>query len=293
VIPDPRRGHPVAAFGVAASAVEAASWSDSRARGVGFTLACVAPITVAAALLDQRAGRGRILLVAATTWAVLGARSLQTEAQTVQDLLLRADLPAARQRLTHLVGRDPSQLDDAEVARAAIESVAENTSDAIVAPLLWGAVAGLPGLVGYRAINTLDAMVGHRSDRYERFGWASARLDDAANLVPARLTALLVAVVAPTVGGRAWDALRIARRDGRSHPSPNSGLSEAAFAGALDLRLGGRNVYAGRVEDRPILGDGKPVAVEDVARAVRLCGAVTVAAAAGFAALAYLVRRRR
>jgi adenosylcobinamide-phosphate synthase len=185
------------------------------------------------------------------------------------------------------VGRDPSGLDGDEVARAALESVAENTCDAIVAPLLWGAAAGLPGLLAYRAANTLDAMVGYRSPRHANFGWASARLDDAANLLPARLTAALVALAAPTVGGDARAAAGAAWRDGRRHPSPNAGYSEAAFAGALGLRLGGRNVYADRVEERPLLGNGRPPTYADLGAAGRLCAAVTVAAgllAAGVAA---------
>jgi adenosylcobinamide-phosphate synthase len=181
--------------------------------------------------------------------------------------------------VTHLVGRDPAALDEPGIARAVVESVAENTCDAVVAPLFWGAVAGLPGLLGYRAVNTLDAMVGHRSPRYARFGWAAARLDDVANLVPARLTAALVAVVAPLLGGDARRAVRITLRDGRKHPSPNSGISEAAFAGALGLRLGGRNTYVGRVENRPELGDGRPPTASDIGAATRLCAAVTGAAA--------------
>jgi adenosylcobinamide-phosphate synthase len=195
-------------------------------------------------------------------------------------------LAGARQRVTHLVGRDPSTLDAAGVARAAVESVAENTCDAIVAPLFWGAVAGVPGLLGYRAVNTLDAMVGHRSPRYARFGWAAARLDDVANVLPARLTACLVAVVAPAVGGDMRGALRISVRDGRKHPSPNSGVSEAAFAGALGLQLGGRNVYRGAVEHRPVLGAGSAPAAADIARANRLSAGVTLAAAAAAAVLA-------
>ncbi|MDT4943250.1 MAG: adenosylcobinamide-phosphate synthase, partial [Pseudonocardiales bacterium] len=172
------------------------------------------------------------------------------------------------------------------VARAVVESVAENTCDAVVAPLFWGAVAGVPGLLGYRAVNTLDAMVGHRSPRHGRFGWAAARLDDLANVVPARLTAGLVALAAPAVGGDARGALRVAARDGRNHPSPNSGVSEAAFAGALGLRLGGRNAYRNRVEHRPELGDGAPPTVADIGRANRLCAGVTLAAAATAALLA-------
>ena len=281
VVPDPRTGHPVAAFGRAAGLVERRTWADSGVRGVAFTTVCVGAPVALAACADRALPRGpaRALVVAAATWAVLGSRSLRTEAAAIDALLAAGDLPGARVRLRNLVGRDPSGLDEAEIARAAAESVAENTCDAVVAPLLWGAVAGLPGLVGYRAVNTLDAMVGHRSPRYERFGWASARLDDLANYVPARVTSLLVAVAAPTVGGRPRTVLRILGRDGRRHPSPNSGMSEAAFAGALGRRLGGRNVYAGRVEDRPTLGDGPPVDVQDLSRAQRLCAAVTVCAA--------------
>jgi adenosylcobinamide-phosphate synthase len=208
---------------------------------------------------------------------VLGARSLRQESAAVAERLAAGDLPAARQRVTHLVGRDPSVLDEAGVARAALESVAENTCDAIVAPLFWGALGGVPGLLAYRAANTLDAMVGHRTSRHERFGWASARLDDVANLVPARLTALLVAAAAPFAGGDGRTALRVALRDARRHPSPNSGWGEAAFAGALGVRLGGRNVYAGRVEERPLLGTGRVPVTSDLARANRLCAAVTVA----------------
>jgi adenosylcobinamide-phosphate synthase len=165
-----------------------------------------------------------------------------------------------------------------EVARATVESVAENASDAVVAPLLWGAVAGLPGLFGYRAANTLDAMIGHRSPRYLRFGWAAARLDDLANWAPARLAGLAAAVWAPLVGGTAANAVGVVRRDAGRHPSPNAGVVEAAFAGALDVRLGGRNAYHGSVEDRGVLGNGRPVVVDDIARANRLAAAVSISA---------------
>jgi adenosylcobinamide-phosphate synthase len=286
-VPDPRRGHPVAVFGTVATRLEQLIWADRRSRGALFTVVCVGASATAGRFIEQRSGRSRAATVAAATWAVLGARSLRTEGRAVHDLLAAGELPGARRQVTHLVGRDPSALDADEVARAAVESVAENTCDAIVAPLLWGAVAGLPGLLGYRAANTMDAMVGHRSRRHANFGWASARLDDAANLVPARVTAVLVALAAPTVGGDLRAALRVAVRDGGRHPSPNAGYSEAAFAGALGLRLGGRNVYADRVEHRPQLGNGRRPAYDDLGAAVRLCGAVTVAAAvlaAGIAA---------
>jgi adenosylcobinamide-phosphate synthase len=201
------------------------------------------------------------------------------------------DLAAARERLPHLCGRDPSALGPSELARATVESVAENTSDAAVGALFWGAVAGLPGLVGYRAVNTLDAMVGHRSARYARFGTAAARLDDAANLVPARVTAALTVAAAPLVGGSRSRALWIWAHDGRRHPSPNSGQCEAAMAGALGVRLGGRNVYAGRVEDRPHLGRGRAPEAGDIRRAVRLSALVSAGATA-LAVAAHLLRAK-
>jgi len=214
------------------------------------------------------------------------------------------DLPAARRVLPSLCGRDPAGLDATEITRAVIESVAENTCDAVVAPLLWGAAAGLPGLAAYRAVNTLDAMVGYRSPRYLRYGWASARLDDAANWVPARVTAALTAACAPVavkaplpgtsaqsppaegrlVFGPAASALRAVLRDGSRHPSPNAGRCEAAFAGALGLRLGGTNVYGGVAEARPELGEGRAPEPDDIGRAIRLSRAVT-AAATGLAVL--------
>jgi adenosylcobinamide-phosphate synthase len=289
VVPDPRRGHPVAVFGTAASRLEQRIWADSRPRGAVFTAICVGAAIQAGRLMERRAGRFRPAAIAAGTWAVLGARSLRVEGRAVHDRLAADDLAAAREQVTHLVGRDPSVLDTDGVARAALESIAENTCDAIVAPMMWGAVAGLPGLLGYRAVNTLDAMVGHRSPRYARFGWASARLDDLANLAPARATALLIALAAPAVGGDTRTTLRIAVRDGGKHPSPNSGVSEAAYAGALGLRLGGRNVYASRVEERPLLGDGARPRTADLRRATRLCAAVTVVAGPVVAAIAGVV----
>ena len=194
--------------------------------------------TAGAGALAERATRRRpvahVVVTAAATWAVLGGTSLDREAERVARHLAGGLLPEAREQLTHLVGRDTTTLDEAGIARATIESVAENTSDAVVAPLLLGSVAGLPGLLGYRAANTLDAMVGHRNFRYERFGWAAARLDDVLNLAGARLTALLAA----GLGDDPAAAIRTWRRDAAGHPSPNAGPVEASFAGALGVRLG-------------------------------------------------------
>lgn len=278
---DPRRGHPVAAFGRTAAVLERRIYADSKARGVLYTGALVS----GAALLGvagERAGKGRIVMTAAATWAVLGGASLGREGKLMAHSLEAGDLPAARARLSHLCARDPAGLDAKALARATVESIAENTSDAAIAPLVWGAVAGVPGLLAYRAINTLDAMVGYRSPRYANFGWASARLDDIANWVPARLTGLLAVACAPVAGGGGAAMRRayaILRRDGGAHPSPNAGRCEAAFAGALGVRLGGVNAYGGQVEHRPELGDGASPEVGDIHRAVHLSAAVTIAAA--------------
>ncbi len=283
LIGDPRRWHPVAGFGSAAQRVEDRMYSDSRARGVLFTAAMVGSVAALGLAAERTTARRPIahaFAVGLATWAVLGARSLRTEALAVGALVDEGDLAGAREQVTHLVGRDPSQLDADGLARATVESVAENTSDAAVAPLLAGAFAGIPGLLAYRAINTLDAMVGHRSPRYENFGWASARLDDLANLVPARLSALLAAVCAPLVDGRPTEALRTWSCDAAGHPSPNAGPVEAAFAGALGIRLGGRNVYGGRVEHRPEMGSGRTPTVDDIGRSVKLADAVAIGALA-------------
>src|SRR5487761_1230429 len=285
---DPRRGHPVAMFGTAAGRLETRMWRDDRAAGAGYAALLVTAPAVIGLLPRRLPAPWLAAATALGTWTVLGSRSLSAEADAVAAHLRRGDLPAARRQLTHLVGRRTDILDEAEIARAAVESVAENTSYGVVAPLLWGAVAGLPGLLTYRAVNTLDAMVGHRSPRYENFGFASARADDLANYLPARLTALLTAVAAPAVGGSWRGALAVARADGHRHPSPNAGVAEAAFAGALGVLLGGRNDYGSHVEDRHVLGgDGRPPRVTDIARATRLSRAVTVAAALVCAALAW------
>jgi adenosylcobinamide-phosphate synthase len=289
LIGDPRRGHPVAMFGSAAGRLETAMWRDRRTAGATYAALLITAAAALGTLPRRLPPRWLPAATAAGGWAVLGSRSLVAEAGAVADRLRRGDLPAAREQLTHLVGRRTEFLDEAEIARATVESVAENTSDAVVAPLFWGAVAGLPGLLAYRAVNTLDAMVGHHSPRHERFGWAAARADDVANFVPARLTAALTAVVARPTGGRGRAALTVARADGHRHPSPNAGVPEAAFAGALGVRLGGRNDYGSHVEERPVLGgQGRAPDVADIARAARLCRGITAVAAVVCAVLALL-----
>ncbi len=293
---DPRRFHPVAGYGKAAAALERRTYTPDPAAGRRHTAIAVGVPTLAAAVAaaaTRRRPLARAVLVAATTWAVLGGRSLRREARAIADSLDAHDLAGARRRLPNLCGRDPSTLDETELARATVESVAENTSDAVVAPLFWGAVAGLPGLVGYRAVNTLDAMIGHRNERYARFGTAAARADDIANLVPSRITAALTVGASPLVGGHPGHAAWIWFRDGNRHPSPNAGQCEAAMAGALDVRLGGRNVYFGHTEDRPSLGEGRMPVALDIHRAARLSAAIGTAALAlaAFRALTGPLRR--
>lgn len=299
VLADPRRAHPVAGFGHLAGRWERMVYADGVTRGAVFTtVAVAAPVAAGAGLERLTRSRPvlRTLLTALGTWTVLGGAGLLREGTAMAGHLEAGDLDAARGRLRNLCARETTGLQVPDLARATVESLAENTSDAVVAPLLWGTVAGIPGLLGYRAANTLDAMVGYRSERYLRFGWASARLDDLANVVPARFAGLLVVASAPVAGGSVADAHRVFRRDGRRHPSPNAGQVEAAAAGALGVRLGGANVYHGQTDSRPQLGDGRMPGPRDVRRAARLSGAVMASAAAlavGAAALRAVLPRRR
>lgn len=285
VFGDPRRCHPVAGFGRAASRLERGLYADHRARGVALVGCCVGGavgVGLVAGQMTRRRPLARLLVTAAATWTVLGGTSLAREGEVMAALISSDRLvgpDGARTRLSHLCAREATGLSSGELSRATVESLAENVSDAVVAPLLWGAVAGPAGLLGYRAVNTLDAMVGYRSPRYLRFGWAAARLDDLVNLVPSRLSGALVAGCAPVVGGSARQAWRTMRRDAAHHPSPNAGFPEAAAAGALGVELGGANTYHGAVERRPMLGaGGHEVTAADVQRAVRLIRTVGAAA---------------
>jgi adenosylcobinamide-phosphate synthase len=294
VLGDPARRHPVAGFGRLALRVERAVYAPTRRRGAAYALGLTALAALAGEALARaarRAGLGRGAALLVLTWAALGGRSLAGEARRIGALLEAGDLDAARAALPALAGRDPSGLDEAGICRAVVESVAENTSDAVAGALLWGALAGPAGVAAYRAANTLDAMVGHHSERYEAFGWAAARLDDVMGWPAARGAAALAAVSAPVAGGSPRAAWRTLRRDGAAHPSPNAGRMEAAFAGALGVRLGGPLRYGARTERRPHLGDGRPPAPADVRRAIRLSLAVGAAAAATSAAARAVVRR--
>jgi adenosylcobinamide-phosphate synthase len=274
--------HPVALFGRAMDGLEARWYRDSRRRGLAHAAAGAGLAALTGSLLQggtgpsHRAGWRRQFGVALATYVAVAGRALAGAADEVATALAAGDLDAARARLPSLVGREPDHLDEAEMVRAVVESVAENTVDAVVGAALWAACGGAAAALAYRAINTLDAMVGHRSPRYARFGWAAARADDIAGWLPARLTALLVAAVRPGAAPWVWVAVR---HQARAHPSPNAGVAEAAFAAALGVRLGGANTYAGRRELRPWLGTGSPPRPPDIARAIRLSRHVTAVVA--------------
>ncbi len=265
----PLQPHPVAAFGGLMERAEGVLYRDARGAGVAHA---------ACGVLTGVAAGAAVGSTALATYLAVAGRALREAAIEVADALGAQDLDTARRLLPSLAGRDPDGLDEAGIARAVVESVAENSVDALVAPALWGALAGAPGALGYRAVNTLDAAVGHRNSRYRRYGWASARLDDLANLVPARVTAGLVALVRPASAGA---VLRAVRRDAPAHPSPNAGVAESAFAAALGLRLGGTNCYGGRVEVRPPLGSGRPAGAGDIVRAAALSRDVGLALGSG------------
>lgn len=279
VLADPQRGHPVAVFGSAAAALERRSYADNRAAGAAHTAGLLGALGVFGLAVERAAHRRGPAWTAAatavTTYVVLGGTSLARTGDRLADTLDRGDIDGARALLPSLCGRDPAALDADGLARAALESVAENTSDAQVAPILWGAIAGVPGLLVYRGANTLDAMIGHKSPKYLQFGWAAARFDDIVNYVGARATGLVVLVVggAPDAAWRAW------QRDAGKHPSPNAGVAEASFAGALGVQLGGPTQYAHRLEMRPTLGDGPAPTAADLRRGVRLSRAVQAGAA--------------
>ena len=271
--PVPDRWHPVALFGAGAAALEDRIYDDRRAAGAVLVTAGVGAAALAGAALRSPAAAG---------YLATAGRGLHDAATAVGDALVAGDLDLARRRLPALVGRDPRALDGRAIARAVVESVAENTGDAVVAPALWTLAAGPVGAFVHRAGDTMDSMVGYRDGTYGRFGTPAARLDDVLAWVPARATAALVALVRPA---HAREVLRTVRADAGGHPSPNAGVAEAAFAAALGLRLGGgENRYGDVVEHRPALGGGRDPEAADVAAAVALSRDVTWALAALLAA---------
>lgn len=282
VVPEPSTAaHPVAWFGSAMGRVERSIWADDRTRGAAY-----AGIGVSVGVAV-----GRILpWVAPATTIVVAGDELRRVARAIGAELAAGDLPAARMALPSLVGRDPSQLDESGIAAAVIESVAENTVDAVVAAAFWAVVAGAPGAYAYRAVNTMDAMVGRRNERYGRFGTAAARLDDVANWAPARITAALIVVQRL---GRRREIAHAVRRDAPNHPSPNAGVAEASMAGALDRQLGGPLRYGDTAEARPTLGDGERPGPGDIGRAISIAdrAELILVAVLGIAAAAGARRR--
>jgi adenosylcobinamide-phosphate synthase len=247
--------HPVRGLGWLASKSEKfwrAARVSPRLAGVFFWITNVAVFTLFVTLTSTLGGSlARIYWI----FTLLACRDLDVEAGRVARALERSDLADARAKLAWIVGRDTQNLDEPEIVRATVETVAENLSDGVVAPLFWLALAGIPGMAAYKAINTLDSIAGYRNERYREFGWASARVDDLANLIPARLTALLIWTASLLPGFDARRSLRVTLRDGGSQPSPNAGYPEAAVAGALGVQLGGTNYYRGVASHKKTLGD--------------------------------------
>jgi adenosylcobinamide-phosphate synthase len=269
-----------------------AGWPAFRRRATGVVTVLAILLPALAAVPVQRAahGPGGFLILAVLASTLLAQRSLASHVRAVATGLRHGGLDAGRAAVAHIVGRNPRSLDAAGVARAAIESLAENFSDGVVAPALWLALLGLPGIVAYKAINTADSMIGHRTPRHEAFGWAAARLDDLVNLPASRLAALLlVAAARPWAKGR--DAWRAVRRDARRHRSPNAGWPEAAMAGALGLRLAGPRVYGTVLVKDSFMGDGREAATpEDIDQALHLFRRACLLLWAMMAALACLAR---
>lgn len=234
---------------------------------LALVLVVVQPITQGLAIVP-----GGWVFEAAIATTLLAQKSLGDAVARVAVALRDEPLEAAREAVSHIVGRDTEALDEPGIARAAIETLAENASDGVVAPLFYLALFGLPGIAVYKAINTADSMIGHKTERYRAFGWAAAKLDDIANYIPARLTALLFALAARfTPGANPGAALRAARRDAIKHASPNAGWPEAAMAGALGFGLGGPRAYKGDVLDLPAMGDGRrDLNARDIETALRL-----------------------
>ena len=221
----------------------------------------------------------------------LATRSLHDAAQRVENDLNNRDLPSARRSVSMIVGRETDRLDREGVGRAVVETVAENLVDGIIAPLFYAVIGGGPLAMAYKMVNTLDSMIGYKNERYRDFGMAAARIDDAANWLPARLAVPFVGLAAGILNGRWRPALFLAWRDGQKHTSPNAGLAEAAFAGALGIRLGGPNRYYGLMVDKPWIGaEFGPVRIEDIARARDLMLLSAVLVLLGFWGLPWVVR---
>ena len=268
-------GHPVIWMGklIAGLDLRLNRGNGRRLRGVAMlaiVLAATAAVTIAVAYVLRQIPFGWIVEAFLAT-TLLAQHELGRAVRAVADALTHS-LEAGRRQVSQIVGRDPETLDEAGVARAAVESLAESASDGVIAPLFWLVLGGLPGIALYKAINTADSMVGHRTERHRDFGWASARLDDVVNWIPARLTALLFAGAAFWVkGADAEQGWTTALRDAKKHASPNAGWPEAALAGALGFSLGGPRAYDGEVHHLPALGTGRrDLGSADISKALEL-----------------------
>jgi adenosylcobinamide-phosphate synthase len=279
--------HPVR--GIGRLIIELEPWARKRitnAKYAGVTVGILVPVIAYACtgmviwlcgLLNEWLGIAVAILLIYTT---LSSRCLSNEARAIFKLLKEGDIVHARKQVSRIVGRDTQKLDEAGIARAAIESVSENSVDGIIAPLFYAVLGGAPLAMAYKAINTLDSMVGYRDERYREFGWFSARMDDAANFIPARLCLLIIPIAALVVRPeRAWKAFKAMLRDAAKNPSPNSGLPEAGFAGVLGIQLGGDTVYNGVIHHKQFLGDKeKEIELEDMRKGIRLMWAVSFTA---------------
>ena len=294
-----RLRHPVALIGAGIEYLdrrfnkEDQSPQQRRSAGIASTVIMVVIAGSVGASIQailQQLPAGNILLALIVS-IFIAQRSLYQHVAKVRAAFAEGGLTEARDAVAMIVGRDPEQLDEAGVCRAAIESCAENFSDGVVAPVFWLALLGLPGLIAYKAINTADSMIGHHTERHEAFGWAAARLDDLVSLVPARLAGLLLAIVAPVTGGSIATSLKLMRRDASTHRSPNAGWPESAMAGALGLSLAGPRRYAEHVVDDPFLNAEatREAVPDDIGRALDLYLAACVIEAAVYAALALVV----
>jgi adenosylcobinamide-phosphate synthase len=260
---EPRRFHPLVGFGNLAKTVERWLYADNTLSGLTAVLLLLIPFTLVVTLTQSLSWHWALDIL--LLYLAIGWKSLGIHAKRVQSALLADNLPDARHQVSMLVSRDTTQLDQGDVAKATIESVLENGNDAIFATLFWFVVAGAPGAIAYRLVNTLDAMWGYRNNRYQNFGWAAARLDDVLNYIPARLTALSYAIT-----GQMQCALHCWKTQGHVWKSPNAGPVMAAGAGSLGVSLGGAAWYHGKLEQRPILGEGRDPNANDIDRAILL-----------------------
>lgn len=257
-----RIGHPVSWIGQLISRIDrllnrnSSSGNFRRTTGCLCLLFILSIVLVPAVLIQDSIPEttSGLLIGAVLAWPMIAARSLHQHVGAVLESLSLDNLQHARESVSQIVGRDTSVLDESGISRATLESLAESTSDGIIAPIFWGAIFGLPGLFAYKAVNTLDSMIGHRNQKYAAFGWASAVLDDAMNYFPARLTGLLMAVVSPEPRA----ALRCMMNDARCHRSPNAGWPESSMAGALGIRLSGPRMYGDLVDKQPWLNKSAP-----------------------------------